>query len=59
MWVYLQGSGELKVEGLTKDNRKCFDVEAFAKTHKLGHAIGGLYYVVSVHGELGHSGQQV
>ncbi|MCO5607034.1 hypothetical protein L7F22_061225 [Adiantum nelumboides] len=49
---------KMPVEGLSKDNRKSFDVEAFAKAHKLGHAVGGLYFVASAD-ELGHTGKQV
>ncbi|KAI5068446.1 hypothetical protein GOP47_0016791 [Adiantum capillus-veneris] len=57
--LFKQSSGDLKLEGLNKENRKSFDVEAFAKAHKLGPAIGGLYYVTTAHDELGHSGKQV
>ncbi|MCO5552780.1 hypothetical protein L7F22_006297 [Adiantum nelumboides] len=57
--LFKQSYGDLKVEGLSKDNRKSFDVEAFVKAHKLGHAVGGLYFVASADDELGHTGKQV
>ncbi|KAH7434104.1 hypothetical protein KP509_06G000200 [Ceratopteris richardii] len=58
VFLLFKQSGGVKAEDVSKERRKSFDVEAFAKTHKLGSPVAGLYFIASAHDELEYSGQQ-